>query len=295
MPIRGAAAAPAPGPHEWTHVQGGADDIDSALDARAIALVNQGDIVYRGAVLNTLVALGPGVAGQSLLTQGVGANPIWGAPAPGLHAATHIQAAADPIIAALDGRAIALANQGDIVYMSAVANTLAALAPGVAGQFLRTGGAGANPTWAAVPAGSDPNDQFFAAPNPDGYIGPYATMSLLNGVDTTILQTFRLPNNWTASWGVYILVIPEATGNLRRTVTTNFATVGEVYSTHTDSVPVGVQAVTLNEIESIDITAALTGASAGDMVGAQFLRDASNVADTVEATVNYVGILLEEA
>ena len=135
---------------------------------------------------------------------------------------------------------------------------------------------------------------YFGPPNPDGSIGPYMTMSMLNDVDTTIKQTIQLPNHWTPSWRAYIIVFPEATGDLRRTITTNFCAQGEVYNTHTDSIAAGVQAVTLNEREQIDITAALTGASPGDLVGVQFLRDAlTSALDTVEDIVNYAGILLE--
>lgn len=291
------APAPAPAAHEATHVKGGADDIDAALDARAVALANQGDIPYHAAAANTLAALAPGVAGQALLTGGAGANPSFGAPAPAAHAASHkdgaadeldvselagaiggageipetdgaavtwvdpdarydpkahaashepaggdpmtvdavigtgslrtlgggaqqampgdaapapgahaashkdgaadeldvselagalgsageipesdgaavswvdpdgrydpkahetshVKGGADDIDAALDARAVALANQGDIPYHAAAANTLAALAPGVAGQALLTGGAGANPAWGNVVDGA---------------------------------------------------------------------------------------------------------------------------------------------
>lgn len=64
-------------PHEWTHILGGTDDIDAALNALALALANQGDIPYRAAALNTLAALAPGTAGQLLTTGGAGANPAW--------------------------------------------------------------------------------------------------------------------------------------------------------------------------------------------------------------------------
>ena len=168
--------------HEARHVQAGADDIDAALDSRAIALANQGEIVFRAAAANTLAALAVGVAGQSLLTGGPAADPSWGAPAPAAHAGTHeptgidevndidigdtgvllsahearhVAGGADDIDSALDARAIALANQGEIVFRAAAANTLAALAPGVSGQFLKTQGVGADPVWADAGAAFD--------------------------------------------------------------------------------------------------------------------------------------------
>ena len=139
----------APGAHEATHVAGGADDIDSALDARAIALTAQGEIVYHAAAANTLATLAVGAAGQALLSGGAAANVSWGAPAPAAHEATHVQAGADDIDAALDARALGFANQGEIVFRAAAANTLGVLATGVAGQALLTGGAAADPSWGA--------------------------------------------------------------------------------------------------------------------------------------------------
>lgn len=68
--------APAPAAHEGSHVSGGSDDIDSALDGRAIGFSEQGDIVYASGA-TTLAALAHGNAGQFLQSQGHGANPIW--------------------------------------------------------------------------------------------------------------------------------------------------------------------------------------------------------------------------
>ena len=138
--------APPPAAHEATHVAGGADDIDSALDARALGLTAQGEIVYHAAAANTLATLAVGVAGQALLSGGPAANVSWGAPAPAAHESTHVSGGADDIDSALDGRAITLTTQGDLVYASGV-NTLARLGAGTAGQILVTGGAGANPAW----------------------------------------------------------------------------------------------------------------------------------------------------
>lgn len=107
--------------HEDTHVLGGADDIDSALNALAIALTTQGDIVYRAAALNTLARLAAGVAGQALLTGGPAANPSWGAPVPAVHgAAEHTDVTRELFIPALDDVDIqtTLENKGDYLIIS---------------------------------------------------------------------------------------------------------------------------------------------------------------------------------
>lgn len=92
MPAHGVPPA-----HEESHVLGGSDPIDAALDARAIALTTHGDVVYRAAALNTLARLAPGVAGQALLTGGPAANPIYGAPAPAAHAGSHEDGGTDEV------------------------------------------------------------------------------------------------------------------------------------------------------------------------------------------------------
>ncbi len=139
----------APGAHAVTHILAGADPIIAGLDARALNLAAQGEIVYRAAAANTLVALAVGVAGQSLLSGGPAANITWGAPAPAAHEATHVAGGADDIDAALDARALGLTAQGEIVFHAAAATTLATLAVGAAGQALLSGGAGADISWGA--------------------------------------------------------------------------------------------------------------------------------------------------
>lgn len=138
-----------PGAHAVTHILAGADAIIAGLDARALNLAAQGEIVFHAAAANTLVALAVGAAGQALLSGGPAANVLWGAPAPAAHEATHVAGGVDDIDSALDARAIALTAQGEIVYHAAAANTLAVLAVGVAGQALLTGGPAANPSWGA--------------------------------------------------------------------------------------------------------------------------------------------------
>ena len=131
----------------------------------------RGEIITR--TVADWVALGVGAVGQALLSGGAGADVSWGAPAPAAHSASHepagadevndidiantgvllsahesrhVTGGADDIDSALDGRAITLTTQGDIVYASG-ANALARLGAGTAGQTLQTGGAGANPSW----------------------------------------------------------------------------------------------------------------------------------------------------
>ena len=133
----------APAAHEATHILGGADDIDSGLDARALNLAAQGEIVFHAAAANTLVALAVGAAGDALLSGGAGADPSWGAPAP----AAHVLATTGPHSAPLPLIDLEVGVQGEVIIRGAA--DWEALAVGAANQALISGGAGVDPSWGA--------------------------------------------------------------------------------------------------------------------------------------------------
>lgn len=136
-------------------------------------------------------------------------------------------------------------------------------------------------------------DIFYPAPNPDDYKAYYASMLLADAQSNTIRQTFYLPLNYTGDWGVNVIVIPDADGDLRWGVDTNFGQICiESCTTHTDTIALGQTAVLTDIIECLDITAALTGALGGDLVGLTFVRDGGNVLDTVDDEVHYIGVVL---
>lgn len=134
--------------------------------------------------------------------------------------------------------------------------------------------------------------QFFPVANPNGNKGTYASVVMPNSYVTVVRQTFMIPKDIASVDTAAVVVIPDASGNLRRSVATNFGLLcaGEQYDTNTDSIAIGQVAVTNGEIECIDITAALTGATAEDLVGIEFTRDAEDALDTVEDTVHYIGV-----
>lgn len=138
-------------------------------------------------------------------------------------------------------------------------------------------------------------DVFYPAPDPDDYKGTYASMLLADNVVTLIRQTFYLPNNYVdGTWSIDVIVIPDATGNLRWGIATNFAEVcaNEDYQTHTDSIALGQSAVTADEVECLDITGGLAGALAGDLIGIEFTRDAVDALDNINDEVHYIGVIV---
>ena len=61
-------------------------------------------------------------------------------------------------------------------------------------------------------------------------------------------------------------------------VTTDFGGDGEAYNVHADgAIANGTEAVTANDIEEIDIAAALSGIAASDYVGLLFESDTSDM------------------
>ncbi len=133
--------------------------------------------------------------------------------------------------------------------------------------------------------------QWFPAVTPDATKGDHPGISMFDAEETTINQSFVIPNSITSIAEAYVVVIPEGTGNLDWESTTDFGQIagGEQYNANSDSRS-STTAVTNGEIEGIDISAALTGATAKDLVGITFTRDGDDAADTVGATVYYMGI-----
>ena len=136
-------------------------------------------------------------------------------------------------------------------------------------------------------------DQFFPAVSPNSYKGAYAAIRMQDALDVTIYQTFMIPDDITTITNAVFMVIPEGAGNLYWQCDTNGAQCGEDYQTNTDSIGADVTLVAIDEIECIDISAAFTGFTAGDVVGLQFIRLASSGTDTVDADVYYIGLLIQ--
>jgi len=175
----------APIPHAYllANVSGGSGapsgtTLTQYLDAAAANA--RGSVLVRNSV--GWVAMPPGTNGQYLKTQGSGADAAWDSPAGtgtviSVSAGTGISTGGSPITSAGSVSLAAIANQrllantsgaaaapiattlslmidsaigttqGSILYRGS--SSWAALTPGTAGQVLTTGGAGANPSWAA--------------------------------------------------------------------------------------------------------------------------------------------------
>ncbi|MBA7490878.1 hypothetical protein ES702_01421 [subsurface metagenome] len=128
---------------------------------------------------------------------------------------------------------------------------------------------------------------------PDSFVGTHIAAVLPDGVDTKLRIEIPIPEDFVSLTKAELLLVPGGTGNLRRSVTTNFGKIGlENYNQHSDSIAVGEVPVTQNKIEAIDVSDAFTGIAAEDIVGFEFTREGSHANDTVNAPCYVIGFRL---
>jgi len=119
--------------------------------------------------------------------------------------------------------------------------------------------------------------------------GDHPAAQMLDDVSTTVRFGFGAKSEFQELVSARVVIVPVANGTLRRQVSTQFGKVcsGEAYNAHSDAIAAGnVDGMTANEIECIDVSAALTGLAARDTVGMRFIRDATaGSGDTIAGTV----------
>ena len=135
---------------------------------------------------------------------------------------------------------------------------------------------------------------FEDAVNPDGNKGDFPTEILIDGVESSTRIAFYVPTVFSSVISAYLLIIPDATGNIRWSATTTFGKIcsNENYDTHPGSVAETTTGVTIDKIECLDISGALTGLAANDIVGLEFIRCADDVLDTIGANVHFLGVII---
>lgn len=163
---------------------------------------------------------------------------------------------------------------GDIAYATA-ASTWARLGIGTAGQILRTNAGATAPEWHTGVATREffiPSGAAYTAQTLENE-GDFAVVSL-TAAGHCLYFSFKCPHDFTTLTHCKIIGIKTTTANIDWTATTDFATIGEACTTHSDSDTADDLAMTDTEIEEVDISAAFTGLAADDYVGCKFLLDA---------------------
>ncbi len=161
-------------------------------------------------------------------------------------------------------------TRGDVLYRGA-SNWLN-LAKGNAGEFLKQGAN--DPEWAQ---GVATREVFFPITGINntgslGAVGDFIINILTAG--NYCYFNFKTPHDFVSLTHCKVLGIPDGTGTIDWTATTDFAAIGEAYNTNSDSDTANGLAMTDTEIEEVDISAAFTALAAEDYVGVKFLVDA---------------------
>jgi parallel beta-helix repeat protein len=135
-------------------------------------------------------------------------------------------------------------------------------------------------------------------PNPNTNIGQHPAELLTDGLAVISRFNVVIPMAFQELVRASIVLVPGGTGNLRRSVATDWGMVGsgESYINDSGAIAAGQVAVTLDHVELLDITAAFAGAAPiaqGDQVGVNFTRDAANALDTVNANCYLLELRLQ--
>ena len=134
-------------------------------------------------------------------------------------------------------------------------------------------------------------EKFIKVSDPDGAIGTHPAVVLPDGADTPVYDQLYMPLSFQQIISLQAVIVSGGTGDMRRYAASSWGLLGtDDYDTSADSL-VGAQvAVTADKLELIDISALFTGIVAGELAGFTFTREATNVADTVNADCYYLGI-----
>jgi len=139
-----------------------------------------------------------------------------------------------------------------------------------------------------------PLEFFVGVIDPDAFIGSFPATSMTDGLTVDVYTYLLIPSNFQTLVSVDAIVIPNGTGNMRRSVDTTWGTIGTAtYNNASDSIAASEVAVTINLLNSIDISAAFTGVSAGQLVGVKFTRAGGHADDTVGSTCYFMGVRLK--
>jgi len=166
-----------------------------------------------------------------------------------------------------------LTTAGDMVYASGDSAWERLPIGATPGYRLRVNAGGTAPEWGVT----GQTMQFFMPPaggsgTVGSAVGDHHGVQLSPAGENCFFE-FRMPADFTTLTSALISIIPQTTGTFDWTVTTDFCANGEAVTTHSDSATANGQAGTNLTMLELDVSAALTGLAANDIVGMLFTLD----------------------
>ncbi len=142
-----------------------------------------------------------------------------------------------------------------------------------------------------------PSELFVDVKDPNTNLGTHPAVNLPDGADTTVRFQFEVPAEFESMIRAQVIVaqtVTPASPNMQWSTATNWGKkcADEDYDEHTDLETDQVTAITQNKIECIDVTASLTDLEAGDLVGFEFIRRATQAGDTINGAAFFLGFRL---
>ena len=125
------------------------------------------------------------------------------------------------------------------------------------------------------------------------HVGQYATVCLKDAADIKVRFSFRAPTELQQLVRAAVLVHPWAHGDIYRSVAVDYTTCGDLFNKNEDSIAAGAETITYGSIHCLDITAALDAIGPGDLVGVEFTRLGTAAEDTIDSSVDILGLYLE--
>jgi hypothetical protein len=195
---------------------------------------------------------------------------------------------------------IADGTDGELITWNA-SGVIAAVAVGSADEVLTSNGSGAAPTFQAAAGGGKGVlwEQVHAVSGTatlSGEMNDYAMSQIgttgAGAADGKALFSTRIPSDYAALFKAEIVYVADGTGNMRWSVTTDFATNGEHKQANQDSISTTTEGTTGADLADIDVSAALTDIAANDTVGFNWVRVGTDGADNLVG-VYVLGLLLE--
>ena len=133
-------------------------------------------------------------------------------------------------------------------------------------------------------------DSISSSPNPyRSRRGGYAVVVFRDSHETTWTMAGFFP--YVPS-SVKLVVWSEVAGDVRIAIASDFGAVGEDVNANTDSIAEASYTLSSDIFAEIDVTAAFTNAAAGDYFGIEITRDGSDVNDTTNERLQFLGILI---